>query len=147
VSDCTHLTQCPKQLERITSSKIEQEFESRIDFFIYEVVKSLGGLLRQAASSKITNNELLDLTECVASAHFFVRQSRKFTDDYLQNMLKDSINVYSALKEGNPEIATTFASLCTRHHQLAERVIDLSTGDFEVIKLKDSANFIRDSLR
>ncbi|HCH6570963.1 TPA: hypothetical protein NK433_003502 [Vibrio parahaemolyticus] len=131
----------------VSSSKIEQEFESRIDFFIYEVIKSFDGLLKLAASSKITNDELLDLTECVASAHFFVRQSRKFTDDFLQYMLIDSIDVYSALKEGNPEIATTFATLCTRRHQFEKRLIDLSTTDFEVMTRKDSEDFIRDSLK
>ena len=133
--------------KKVPSSEVEQEFKSRIDFFIYEVIKSFDGLLKQAASSKITSVELLDLTECVASAHFFVRQSRKFTDDYLQYMLIDSIDVYSALKEGNPDIATTFATLCTRHNLLSKRLINLSTTDFEVMKQKDSNNFIRDSLK
>lgn len=131
----------------VTSSEIEQEFESRIDFFIYEVLKSFDELLKQAASSKITRGELLDLTECVASAHFFVRQSRKFTDNYLKYMLIDCIDVYSVLKDGNPEIATTFATLCTRHNQCSERLIDLSTTDFDVMKQKNSENFIKESLK
>lgn len=135
------------EAKTVPSSEIEQEFESRIDFFIYEVLKSFGELLKQAASSKITSGELLDLTECVASAHFFVRQSRKFTDNDLKYMLIDSIDVYSVLKDGNPEIATTFATLCTRHNQCSKRLIDLSTTDFEVMKLKNSENFIRDSLK
>ncbi|HIF6081610.1 TPA: hypothetical protein ACX3HS_000635 [Vibrio parahaemolyticus] len=135
------------EAKTVPSSEVEQEFESRIDFFIYEVLKSFGRLLKQAASSKITSSELLDLTECVASAHFFVRQSRKFTDDYLKDMLIDSIDVYSVLKDRNPEIATTFATLCTRHNQFSKRLIDLSTADFEVMKLKNSENFIRDSLK
>jgi hypothetical protein len=134
------------EAKTVPSSAIEQEFVSRIDFFIYEVVKSLGGLLRKAASSKITTDELLDLTECVASAHFYVRISRKFKDKDLQYMLGDGIDVYSALKEDHPEIATKFACLTTRLHHNAKRELDLSTSDFEIMKLKEASNFIKDSL-
>lgn len=130
----------------VPSSTIEQEFKSRVDFFIYEVIKSLGGLLRKAASSKITTGELLDLTECVASAHFYVRKSKKFKDKDLQYMLEDAIDVYSALKDEHPKIATKFAVLTTRLHQNSKREFDLSTSDFEIMKLKESANFIKDSL-
>ncbi|MFA1576154.1 hypothetical protein [Vibrio cyclitrophicus] len=126
--------------------KVEQEFQSRIDFFIYDSLLSFGKLFQLDEIVKIKSNSLIDLVECVAYAHFYIRSSNKFEESLLKYLLIGCIEIYATLKHLNPELSIIFAQLCTRPYQGAGRSFDLSTKDFEILKHAEAKNFIEHAM-
>ncbi|ATG77836.1 hypothetical protein [Pseudoalteromonas sp. 1_2015MBL_MicDiv] len=125
---------------KIELRDFENEFNTRIDYFIYESILSFERLLHDVDISYLDDLSSQDLIECVANCIFQIISSNKFEDEFKEEIIKLSIAIYSEL--GNNK---QFAELCFRSF-IGDKVCPYTPpSKFEIKKIKDSSIFFEDA--
>lgn len=124
----------------------ENEFKTRIDYYLFESFRNYNDLLDVDSLFTIDGYELSDLIECIASSFYYVFNCGKFDREFSEHILSFAIRIFSKIDDSNKGLSRKFATLCTHQYEGAVRTVITETNNFEVLKNRGAREFINLSM-